>query len=37
LGIARELGAGRRVVMILPDLGERYLTTDVYAFKEEGQ
>jgi cysteine synthase A len=37
LGIARELGAGRRVVMVLPDLGERYLTTDVYAFEEDRQ
>jgi cysteine synthase A len=35
--IGRELGAGRRVVTVLPDLGERYLTTDVYAFEEEGQ
>jgi cysteine synthase A len=37
LGIARELGAGRRVVMVLPDLGERYLTTDVFAFEEDSQ
>jgi cysteine synthase A len=35
--VARELGAGKRVVAVLPDLGERYLTTDVYAFDEEEQ
>jgi cysteine synthase A len=35
LEIARELGTGRRVLAILPDLGERYLTTDVYAFEDE--
>jgi cysteine synthase A len=33
--VARELGVGKRVVVVLPDLGERYLTTDVYAFDEE--
>jgi len=37
LEIARELGTGRRVVAVLPDLGERYLTTDVYAFDEEAK
>jgi cysteine synthase A len=31
LTVAREMGAGKRVVAVLPDLGERYLTTDVYA------
>jgi cysteine synthase A len=35
LQVAREMGGGRRVVAVLPDLGERYLTTDVYAFEEE--
>lgn len=35
LQVARELGEGKRVVAILPDLGERYLSTDVYAFDEE--
>jgi len=35
LKIAAEMGAGKRVVAILPDLGERYLTTDVFAFDEE--
>jgi cysteine synthase len=29
------MGAGKRVVAVLPDLGERYLTTDVFAFDEE--
>jgi len=31
LGIARELGPGRRVVMIAPDSGARYLTTPLFA------
>jgi cysteine synthase A len=35
LKIARELGPGKRVVAVLPDLGERYLTTDLYAFDEK--
>ncbi|HXG93413.1 MAG TPA: cysteine synthase A [Blastocatellia bacterium] len=35
LKIASELDAEKRVVAVLPDLGERYLTTDVYAFDEE--
>lgn len=33
--VAREMGAGKRVVAILPDLGERYLSTDVFAFDED--
>jgi cysteine synthase A len=33
--VAQEMGEGRRVVAVLPDLGERYLTTDVFAFDEE--
>ena len=32
--VARELGSGKTVVTILPDTGERYLTTDV--FQAEG-
>ncbi len=28
--LARELGAGKTVVVILPDTGERYLSTDLY-------
>ncbi|HKP84557.1 MAG TPA: cysteine synthase A [Blastocatellia bacterium] len=35
LKVAKELGEGKRVVAVLPDLGERYLTTDVFAFDEE--
>jgi cysteine synthase A len=35
LKVAKELGDGKRVVAVLPDLGERYLTTDVFAFDEE--
>jgi cysteine synthase A len=35
LKIADELGEGKRVVTILPDFGERYLSTDVFAFDEE--
>ncbi|MEK6776321.1 MAG: cysteine synthase A [bacterium] len=30
LGIARELGSGKTVVVIFPDTGERYLSTDLY-------
>ena len=35
LMVAKELGSGKRVVALLPDLGERYLSTDVYSFDEE--
>ena len=35
LKVAKEMGEGKRVVAVLPDLGERYLTTDVFAFDEE--
>ena len=31
LGVARELGEGRRVAMIAPDSGARYLTTALFA------
>jgi cysteine synthase len=37
LQIAREMGSSKRVLAMLPDLGERYLSTDVYAFEEEEQ
>jgi cysteine synthase A len=30
LKVAKELGAGKRVVVILPDTGERYLSTPLY-------
>jgi len=35
LKIAAEMGEARRVVTILPDFGERYLSTDVFAFDQE--
>ncbi len=33
--VAKELAVGKRVVALLPDLGERYLSTDLYAFDED--
>lgn len=30
LQVARELGAGRRVVVVAPDTGERYLSTELF-------
>ena len=35
LKVATEMTTGQRVVALLPDLGERYLTTDLYAFDAE--
>src|SRR5699024_7685990 len=32
--VAKELGAGKKVVAILPDNGERYLSTALYQFEE---
>lgn len=32
LRLAQELGAGKTVVTILPDTGERYLSTELFAF-----
>jgi cysteine synthase len=29
MGVARRLGAGKRVVTILPDTGERYLSVNL--------
>ncbi len=34
LVVAKELGAGKRVVALLPDLGERYLSTDFFAVED---
>lgn len=33
--VARQLGEGRTVVTVLPDTGERYLSTDLFDFQEE--
>lgn len=30
LGVAKELGSGKVVVVVLPDTGERYLSTDLF-------
>ena len=35
LKVAKELGENKRIVAVLPDLGERYLTTDLFAFDED--
>ncbi len=32
--VARELGAGKKVLAILPDNGERYLSTSLYQYNE---
>ncbi|MEK6376113.1 MAG: cysteine synthase A [Acidobacteriota bacterium] len=34
LQVAKELGAGKRVVAILPDTGERYLSTALFEYTE---
>jgi cysteine synthase A len=35
LAVAKELGEAKRVVALLPDLGERYLSTDFFAVEDE--
>ncbi|KAF1301184.1 cysteine synthase A [Enterococcus sp. JM9B] len=35
LKVAKELGAGKRVLAIVPDNGERYLSTALYQFDEK--
>jgi cysteine synthase A len=30
MGLARELGPGKKIVVLLPDTGERYLSTDLF-------
>ncbi|MDD9272063.1 cysteine synthase A [Paenibacillus sp. GCM10023248] len=35
LKVAKELGAGKRVVAIVPSNGERYLSTPLYQFEEQ--
>ena len=35
LKVAKELGKGKKVVAIIPDNGERYLSTALYQFDGE--
>src|SRR5699024_11038440 len=35
LEVAKKLGKGKKVLVILPDNGERYLSTPLYQFDEE--
>jgi hypothetical protein len=34
LQVAKELGAGKRVVAVLPDTGERYLSTALFEYTD---
>ena len=33
--VAKELGAGKKVLALAPDNGERYLSTTLYDFDQE--
>jgi cysteine synthase A len=35
LEVAKELGKGKKVLAIVPDNGERYLSTELYTFEDE--
>ena len=35
IGIAKRLGAGKRVATIIPDSAERYLSKDIFQFNEK--
>jgi cysteine synthase A len=35
LKVAKQLGAGKRVVAIIPSNGERYLSTPLYQFEDQ--
>lgn len=35
LKVAKELGAGKRVIAVIPSNGERYLSTPLYQFEEQ--
>jgi len=35
LKVAKELGQGKKVLALVPDNGERYLSTTLYDFEDE--
>ena len=37
LRLARRLGAGKRVVTVLPDTGERYFSTPLFVHPQNGE